>query len=205
MAQKAIIEDLNGQKEEISQLQAFVSKYDLSALTKELENLKEGAGNEVSKVEVWARRLIDFFSEIKSEFMGNIQTSLNTLIQNKKEIEQITTDLRTKINLHKIELAERLKSYDGQFQESETAYNDLATQLNEIKAKMAEVREKHAKNVASFETHFAQNKAIWGELGKRHNLEHHLTSLMEDTEQNLKQFDLDIKGLLEKVDHLTVF
>ncbi|TVL99013.1 MAG: hypothetical protein CV087_19720 [Candidatus Brocadia sp. WS118] len=205
LAQKEAIEDLSTQKEEIFQLKAFVSKHDLSALRLDLENLRETAREDMAMVKAWICEILDFFHEMKSDALSDILTLLSNLEQNRKLMEDAMKDAQTDINLKKIELSKWMQPYDIQLHETQNAYNELATQLNDIKSKMAEIKEKHAKNVAAYEAHFVQNKAVWGELGKRHNLDTHINQIIESTEKNLLYFDQEIKSLLRRVDHLTVF
>jgi len=205
LAEMELIQDLSGQKEEILQLKAFVAKYDLSEYRKELEQLRENAIEDVSQVKVWMGDLLDFFAAMKSDFLSEIQVLLVDTEQNYTQMRADINDARDEINLKKIELSKWLQSYDGELDETQSVYNDLATQLNGIKTKLFEIRAKHATNVAAYGVHFAQNKAIWGELGKRHYLDEYLAKLYEDIESKLLAFDQEIKGLLEKVDHLKVF
>jgi DNA repair ATPase RecN len=205
LAEKDMIQDLSGQKEEILQLKAFVAKYDLLEYRKELDQLRENALEDVSRVKVWMGDILDFFTEMKSDFLSEIQVLLVDLEQNYTQMRATIHDAQNEINLKKIELSKWLESYDGELHETQSTYNDLAAQLNGIKTKLLEIREKHAKNVTAYGVHFAQNKAIWGELGKRHHLDEHLAKLFEEIESKLLEFDQEIKGLVEKVDHLTVF
>jgi DNA repair exonuclease SbcCD ATPase subunit len=203
--QKEMIEDLSTQKDEIQRLEAFVATHDLSALQQELEKLRSEADGEIDKVKQWITEVKDCFGEMSSPVIDNIRQILRDLEKNQNQLDKVIDDSKKEINLKKVELSKSLQSYDVQILEAQNGYNELVTQLNGIKTKLLEVREKHSKNVSSYEIHFAQNKAIWGELGKRHNLNAHVNQLIEETERNLLRFDREIKSLIEKIDHLTVF
>lgn len=205
LAQKKLIEDLSGQKEEIAQLNTFVSRFNLADLQNDVENLRENAEGVIGQVKGRMEELSNFFRTMKSNAFMEIQQLLTNLGSNTEEITHLLKDADHQVSLKKIELTEAIYHYDLQLAERQNEYNALSNQLTNIIGKLKEVKDKHSKNIRNYETHFSQNQSIWGELGKKHNLDVHLDKLMESTKKNLQQFDLEIKNLLEKADHLNVF
>jgi chromosome segregation ATPase len=205
IAQKETIENLNTQKEEIEKITSFLKRYDLPALQKQLAGLKEESKEDIRLISGWASQITDLFGDLKSNVLGELQVLSNELRSNQNQLDDAFRNEDATIKLNIIEMSIRIESYDTQLQQSKKKYNQLATQLNSIKEKLAEIKDKHTTNITSYETHFAQNKAIWGALGEEHNLDSHLDQIIEETEKNLSQFDKEIKNILTKTDHLKVY
>jgi chromosome segregation ATPase len=204
-AEYEILSDLNAQKSEIEQLTALLAKHNIPALQYEIQQLRHGLKGDIDNLNVFINEVGSFLTQMKDDFIHETRELLEDVTEKREQINSVLNDTRTGLKNEQIHLSKKLQEYDKDLTEVYSQYKSVAEQINAVKTELVGIRLNHDKNVAVYELHFAQNKNIYGELGKRHNLDNHLKNLFEDIENKLSQFDHEIKTLVEKVDHINVF
>jgi DNA repair exonuclease SbcCD ATPase subunit len=205
LIEKANINDLNRQKEEIQQLQAFVAKYDTSELQQELQQLKNGATSHITQFNAWLNEASLLLPQLQGSFIEQTKALLSKVEEIRRNITAALAESKLGLENECTSLSGLLQEYDPALNEVNTRYNALVHQLTAIKTRLLELKNKHAINIALYELHFAQNKNIYGELGKHHQLDQHVEGLCSEIQGKLRRFDSEIKELVEKADHLTIF
>lgn len=205
LIEKNEIQDLIGQREEIEQLVRFVSQYDLSFLQQELKHVKTDNTDNLLLIQEWITVTDRFLYDTKGNFLKETRALLEQMNKNREELNVVVANFEEALKLNCLEMSRLLETYSGELKTEVKRYNDVVEQLAGIKAKLEEIRRNHTKNVQTYQTHFSQNQAIWGELGKRHRLDEQLSELFKTIENNLFQFDQEIKNVIEKTDHIIVY
>lgn len=205
LTEKETIDDLWKLKAEIEHLKKFVADHNIPLLQQKVRELQKNIGEDVSDVNKFFVEADSFFKQLHGDFVRETKELLSTLDQKRQQINDVVLDAGINLEKESANLSRALMEYDQKFKEAFSNYSSLSEQLTEIKSKLLEVKEAHKKNVSTYKTHFEQNKIIYGELGKRHNIENHLTGLFGEIERNLKNFDQEIKVLVEKADQVTIF
>gem|GEM_PF-4977812 len=205
LTEQANINDLTRQKTEIQNLQSHVAKYDTSGLGQELQQIKEGAAPDVIKINAWLHEAIAFLPQLQGSFVQETWNLLSKVNVIRKDITAVLDETKTVMGEECTTLSGLLQDYDATFTYINTQYNALVQQLTTMKTRLQDVKNKHDKNVALYQLHFAQDKHIYGEMGKHHRLDPYLEQLAAAVDEKLCQFDKEIKNQVEKIDLLTIF
>lgn len=205
LKKKAVIDDITGQRREIEALKQFHSNHDLAALKKDLLEMKETSKGNVEAINGWLKEASALYAEFHGDFFKESQEILKITLRNRDQLNRSLRELTSTLQVEEIKMTEKLAAYDFEVKNYSIQYNDLANQLNSIKEKLLEMKEKHGKNIDAYETHLAQNVEIWGELGKEHKIEEYSSFSVAEIEKQLEEFDGKIKELISKVEHLKVY
>lgn len=204
LEQKQNIENIDLQKEEIEKLKDLVDKYDIPSLEKELYKIKNDFGADYTKLQIIFKNIEEINTHLHSKYLSELKKISEKISQNNDSIERESDALNRSVELKKIKIQRLIEIFNEQLSDSLNQYNNTIKHMKGIKGKLNEINENHEKNVGAFETHFSQNKEIWGVLGKEHNIDKYMNDLIGDIEKRLSDFDEAIRKALEKNEHIKV-
>jgi chromosome segregation ATPase len=83
-------------------------------------------------------------------------------------------------------------------------YQQLVEKLETMQQSFEPMEKAHQANVTVFKTHFAANKAIWGDMNDGTSPQQHMDRLAKAIESQLNEFDNGLKAVIEQKDKLEV-
>lgn len=83
-------------------------------------------------------------------------------------------------------------------------YQQLVEKLETMQKSFEPMEMAHQANVTVFKTHFAANKAIWGDMNDGTSPQQHMDKLSKSIESQLKEFDNGLKAVIEQKDKLEI-
>jgi len=202
--QKNIIENIEKQNQEISDLQGFIQKYNITELRKKTTDLKSNLDGDLDQVITFFDEAQELFSRLNEDVsieLVKLETKLNNT---RLQINKVVEKAKDSIKVETLYISEKVKNIDVELDSFIDEYNSVTSQLSSIREKLLELKSSHANNIKSYNIHFSQNKEIWGELGEKHNLEKHLKKLLNNIENDLSLFDREIKHLVEQAEKISI-
>ncbi|PWV45820.1 hypothetical protein [Chitinophaga sp. S165] len=196
---------LEKQRSEIQELDRLLSEKDPAAIQQELMSWQETHQGDINELNKLLSELDTFFSGLENDFLQETKALWSNIQNKRNRIDTNLQDITDEIKQEKTELSILSKQYYQELDKATISYTEVHTQLTTIKEKLIDIRDRHSKNISVYQQHFEQNQAIYGALGKRHHLDSHMKTLFDRVGEQLKQFDKEIKVLVEKADKMTIF
>lgn len=86
-----------------------------------------------------------------------------------------------------------------------TDHNHHVEKIKTVKAHLEEISLKHDAVITVFNAHHLENEAIFGALKNREGVLQHVQIISNEISERLKQYDSEIKTLIEKRDQLPIY
>jgi len=86
-----------------------------------------------------------------------------------------------------------------------TNYNDHVEKINTIKVDLEEISLNHDAVITVFNKHHLENENIFGSLKNREGVLQHVQNVSNEISERLKQYDSEIKSIIEKRDQLPIY
>ncbi|MCW3108636.1 MAG: hypothetical protein JWQ09_3142 [Segetibacter sp.] len=142
-------------------------------------------------------------------------TALNQVLVNansdlEKQLDSKTKDASNHLTTVLISLD--TAQFKNKFSELEKSVNNLVTDYNYHVKKITTVKEdietitkEYDKVISVFNIHHLENENIFGALKNREGVLQHVRKISDEISERLKQYDSEIKSLVEKRDQLPIY
>jgi len=187
MNEQIRLEELKKKKEALENLPIIQSE--VSTATNEKDTLIK---KYIETLVVLNQVLASANTDLEKQFVSKTKETVNNLTAILVSLD--TTQFKAKF-------PELAKNVDDLI----TDHNHHVEKIKTVKAHLEEISQKHDSVISVFNTHHLENENIFGALKNREGVLQHVQNISNEISERLKQYDSEIKTLIEKRDQLPIY
>lgn len=170
---------------------------------KNLTKVQEEVSKETNEKDTLIKKQIETLAALNS-VLSNTNAGLESQLGSKaKESEDNLTAIL--VTLDTTEFKSKFPILAKNVDDLITDYNDHVEKIKTIKIHLEEIRLKHDAVISVFNTHHLENENIFGALKTREGVLQHVQKISDEISERLRQYDSEIKSLVEKRDQLPIY